>query len=195
MITSALANNGLGLTAMGVMLALVCLLTAVDPIARSHKGLAGMIAGAWCALAPVGLLRSAIVEDPLAMSAWAAAGVYVLAIIGTLGRDYCSHQTWSSRTTDPTSLTTASTGGGEPVRSRCSLASSPSRCFRVNRGVSPNAARSLVGCHRPGRTRSIYSSASGSRHSRPFRAGSVWRPPRGPVDAGLPMRGAPFRTD
>lgn len=86
MISSALANNVLGLTAMGVMLALVCLLTAVDPIARSHKGLAGAIAGAWCAFAPLGLLRSAIVEDPLAMSAWAGAGVYLLAIIGSLGR-------------------------------------------------------------------------------------------------------------
>ena len=86
MINSALANNALGLTAMGVMLALVCLLIAVDPVARSHKGLAGAIAGAWCAFAPLGLMRSAIVEYPLAMSAWAGAGVYLLAILGTLGR-------------------------------------------------------------------------------------------------------------
>lgn len=85
-INNALANSALGLTAMGVMLAMVCLLTAVDPIARSHKGLAGAIAGGWCAFAPVGLLRSAIVGDPLALSAWAGAGVYLLAIIGTLGR-------------------------------------------------------------------------------------------------------------
>jgi hypothetical protein len=84
--SSVLTNNALGLTAMGLMLALVCLLTAVDRIARSHKGLAGAIAGAWCAFAPVGLLRSAITGDPLAISAWAAAGVYLLAIIGSLGR-------------------------------------------------------------------------------------------------------------
>jgi hypothetical protein len=84
--SSVLTNNALGLTAMGLMLALVCLLTAVDRIARSHKGLAGAIAGAWCAFAPVGLLRSAITGDPLAFSAWAAAGVYLLAIIGSLGR-------------------------------------------------------------------------------------------------------------
>jgi hypothetical protein len=68
------------------MLALVCLLTAVDRIARSHKGLAGAVAGAWFAFAPVGLLRSTITGDPLAISAWAAAGVYLLAIIGSLGR-------------------------------------------------------------------------------------------------------------
>ncbi|MER7246361.1 hypothetical protein [Kribbella sp. NPDC000426] len=86
MINSALGNNELGLAAMGAMLALVCLLIAVDPVARSHKGLAGVVAGAWCALAPLGLLRGSIVRDPLAMSAWAAAGVYLLAIIGTLGR-------------------------------------------------------------------------------------------------------------
>jgi hypothetical protein len=71
MINTALANTALGLTAMGVMLAMICLLTAADPIAQSHKGLAGAIAGAWCAFAPVGLLRSAIVGDPLAVSAWA----------------------------------------------------------------------------------------------------------------------------
>ena len=86
MIYTALANGPLGLTAMSVMLALVCLLTAVDPIARSHKGLAGAIAGAWCAFAPLGLLRAAIVEDPFALSAWAGAGVYLLAIVVTLGR-------------------------------------------------------------------------------------------------------------
>lgn len=86
MINSALADNALGLIAMGVMLALVCLMIAVDPVARSHKGLAGAIAGAWCAFAPLSLVRSAIVEYPLATSAWAGAGVYLLAILGTLGR-------------------------------------------------------------------------------------------------------------
>jgi hypothetical protein len=86
MINKALANSALGLTAMGVMLAMVCLLTAVDPIARSHKGLAGAIAGGWCAFAPLGLLRSAIILEPLAESAWAASAVYLLTIIGTLGR-------------------------------------------------------------------------------------------------------------
>jgi hypothetical protein len=86
LINKAVANTALALTAMGVMLALVCLLTAVDRIARLHKGLAGAITGAWCAFAPAGLLRSAIVGDPLAISAWAGAGMYLLAIIGTLGR-------------------------------------------------------------------------------------------------------------
>ncbi|GAA1559447.1 hypothetical protein GCM10009804_15360 [Kribbella hippodromi] len=80
------SSGALGLGAMGLMLALVCGLTVVDPVARSHKGLAGAIAGAWCAFAPVGLLRSAITGDPLALSAWAAAAVYLLAIIGSLGR-------------------------------------------------------------------------------------------------------------
>ena len=80
------ANAGLGLVAMGSMLALLCLLTLVDPIARARKGLAGGIAGAWCSFALLGFARSEIAGYSLAESAWAAAGVYLLAIVGSLGR-------------------------------------------------------------------------------------------------------------
>jgi hypothetical protein len=76
----------LALLAMGGMLALVCVLTGLDRIARSHKGIAGAAIGAWCGLAPLGLLRASIAGEPLAESAWAAAAVYVIAIVATLGR-------------------------------------------------------------------------------------------------------------
>jgi Na+/H+ antiporter NhaD/arsenite permease-like protein len=83
---AVLENKVLALGAMATALALVCALTAVDRLARTHKGIAGAVIAAWCGLAPVGLLRASIVGDPLAESAWAACGIYLIAILSTLGR-------------------------------------------------------------------------------------------------------------
>lgn len=79
-------NTKLALVAMLGMLALVCVLTGVDRIARAHSGIAGTAIGAWCAFAVIGLLRASIVGDPLAESAWAAAAIYLIVILATLGR-------------------------------------------------------------------------------------------------------------
>ncbi|MDX6240116.1 MAG: hypothetical protein QOG10_4936 [Kribbellaceae bacterium] len=83
---SVLENTKLALVAMVGMLALVCVLTGVDRIARAHRGIAGTAIGAWCTFAPIGLLRASIVGDPLAESAWAAAAIYLIVIVATLGR-------------------------------------------------------------------------------------------------------------
>ncbi len=83
---SILENTELALVAMVGMLALVCVLTALDRIARAHKGIAGTAIGAWCTFAPIGLLRASIVGDPLVESAWAAAAIYLIVIVATLGR-------------------------------------------------------------------------------------------------------------
>lgn len=81
-----LEDQRLAFTAMGIMLALVCGLTATDRIARAHKGIAGAAIAGWCVLAGVGLFRGSIVGEPPALSAWAAAGVYLVAVLATLGR-------------------------------------------------------------------------------------------------------------
>jgi hypothetical protein len=83
---SVLENTKLALVAMVGTLAILCVLTAVDRIARSHKGIAGTSIGAWCTFAPIGLLRASIVGDPLAESAWGAAAIYLIVIVATLGR-------------------------------------------------------------------------------------------------------------
>jgi peptidoglycan/LPS O-acetylase OafA/YrhL len=81
-----LHDRTLAFTAMGLMLAIVCVLTALDRIARKHPGIAGTAVVGWCVLAGVGLVRSAIVGDPPALAAWGAAGVYLIAMVATLGR-------------------------------------------------------------------------------------------------------------
>ncbi|GAA3587178.1 hypothetical protein [Kribbella ginsengisoli] len=68
------------------LLVLVCLLTWFDPLVRKDRTTGGIGVGGWLVTAVFATWRAALVDNPMAIVAWGAAGLYLLAIVATLGR-------------------------------------------------------------------------------------------------------------
>jgi hypothetical protein len=71
---------------MLALLVIVCLLTWLDPLVRRDRTTAAIGVAGWIAAAVFSTWRSVFVDNPMAIVAWGAAGIYLLAIVTTLGR-------------------------------------------------------------------------------------------------------------
>ncbi|QNE18578.1 hypothetical protein F1D05_12510 [Kribbella qitaiheensis] len=71
---------------MLALLAVVCLLTWLDPLVRKDRTTAAIGVVGWIAAAVFSTWRAVFVDNPMAIVAWGAAGIYLLAIVTTLGR-------------------------------------------------------------------------------------------------------------
>jgi heme exporter protein D len=78
---------GLAVGLMVGLLVLACLLSWVDPVVRARQVLPLIPIGGWVSMAAFPLLLMLFGEHgPAAVFVWGVAGLYVLAIVGTVGR-------------------------------------------------------------------------------------------------------------